>query len=87
MTEKEKNSYYETHKRTKLYKARDAARQRARYAAEKKYGKAFMKGKQVDHIDGAQGGVMSNDWSNIRIVDAHENMKRQPKRKGKPRSY
>ena len=77
---------YEKNKRTKLYKLRDAARHRARYAAEKKYGKAALKGKQVDHQRTNPGGDLSNDWSNLTIVDASYNLSKKPP-KSKKRNY
>lgn len=49
-----------------------SARKAARRAAEKKYGKAALKGKDVDHIKPlAKGGT--NAPSNLRIVSTKTN--------------
>lgn len=52
--------------------AKQRARMKARYAMVKKYGKAALKGKDIDHKKPLQAGG-SNDPSNWRIRDAHDN--------------
>lgn len=51
---------------------RHILRLRARREAEKKYGKAALRGMDVDHIRALKGGG-SNTRSNIRLRPVHEN--------------
>lgn len=67
---KAKNKKYGS---TKLAKQRRAALNTARRRAIKKYGKAALKGKDVDHIRTNPGGIPSNDPSNLRIVSVKFN--------------
>jgi len=52
--------------------AKQRARMKARYWAIKKYGKAALAGKDLDHKTPLQAGG-GNDPSNWRIRDIHEN--------------
>ena len=60
-------------------KKRRAERNRDRKSAEKKYGKAALKGKEVDHV----GSHRTGDLSGVptRVISKTANRKRQPKRK------
>jgi hypothetical protein len=58
-------------------RARRAARNRARYMLEKMRGKAALRGKHVDHKD---FNAQNNKPSNLQVVPASENLKKQPKR-------
>jgi hypothetical protein len=60
-------------------KKRRAERNRDRKAAEKKYGKAALRGKEVDHVGSHRGGDLSGVAT--RIISKSANRKRQPKRK------
>lgn len=48
-------------------------RNRARYLMIKKYGKAALKGKDIDHKDGNASSANSNRRSNLQIMSAHDN--------------
>ena len=52
--------------------AKQRARAKARYWAVKKYGEEALKGKDIDHKKPLQAGG-SNEDSNLRIRDVHEN--------------
>lgn len=73
MTEREKYLKYHD---TPLAKKRRAERNAARRAAEKKYGKKALRGKDVDHINTNPGGKLSNAASNVRIISSHRNRAR-----------
>jgi len=62
-------------------KKRRAARNAARRAAIKKYGKAALRGKEVDHLGSNRNGDLRK--RKTRIVSKKVNRKRQPKRGGK----
>lgn len=59
-------------------KKRRAERNRDRKAAEKKYGKKALRGKEVDHV----GSHRTGDLSGVptRVISKTANRKRQPKR-------
>lgn len=59
-------------------KKRRAERNRDRKAAERKYGKAALKGKEVDHVNAPRTGDLSG--SRTRIISKTANRKKQPKR-------
>lgn len=59
-------------------KKRRAERNRDRAAAEKKYGKKNLKGKEVDHVGSHRTGSLAGVGT--RIVSKTANRKRQPKR-------
>lgn len=63
---------------TPLQKKRRADRNKARRAAIKKYGKAYMKGKEVDHLGSNRKGRLNK--RKTRIVSTKTNRRRQPKR-------
>jgi hypothetical protein len=56
-------------------------RNKARRAAEKKYGKAAIKGKDVDHKD---GNPMNNSPSNLRLRSPGDNRADNGHHKGEP---
>ena len=58
--------------------ARRVARNRARREAIKKYGKAALKGKELDHVGSHRTGSLDNVPT--RIVSKRTNRRRQPKR-------
>lgn len=64
--------------------ARRVARNRARRAAIKKYGKAALRGKELDHVGSHRTGSL--DRVPTRVVSKHANRIRQPKRGGTSRS-
>lgn len=66
-------------------RARQAARMRARRKLEKEGLVKKHDGKEVDHIKpiGGKGGKIDNSRSNLRVLPARENRKRQPKQKGR----
>ncbi len=58
----------------RAHKAEDASRHRARRLMIKKYGKAKLKGKDVDHIDGNPLHTPSNGSTrNLQILSKHAN--------------
>lgn len=57
---------------------RRVARNRARRAAIKKYGKAALKGKELDHVGSHRTGSLDNVPT--RVVSKKANRSRQPKR-------
>lgn len=61
--------------------ARRVARNRARRKAIKKYGKAALRGKELDHVGSHRTGSL--DKVPTKIVSRHANRIRQPKRGGK----
>ncbi len=62
-------------------KRRRAARNRARRAAVKKYGKAALRGKDIDHRN---GNPMDNKPSNLRVMLRKTNRGRNNGPNGKP---
>lgn len=77
-----KKEYREYHG-TALQKKRRAERNKDRKAAVKKYGKAALKGKEVDHLGSSRKGTLKG--RKTRIVSKAVNRRRQPKRGGKKR--
>lgn len=61
-----------------LQKKRRADRNSARRKAVKKYGKAALRGKEVDHLGSSRKGRLKN--RKTRIVSRRTNRRRQPKR-------
>lgn len=61
-------------------KNRRAERNRDRKAAEKKYGKAALRGKEVDHKSAPRKGSLAG--SKTQIISKAANRKKQPKRGG-----
>lgn len=61
--------------------ARRVARNRARRKAIKKYGKAKLRGKELDHVGSHRTGSLDNVPT--KIVSKHANRIRQPSRGGK----
>lgn len=59
-------------------KKRRAARNRARRKAIQKYGKAALRGKEVDHLGSSAHGNLDN--RKTRIISKEANRRRQPKR-------
>ena len=59
-------------------KKRRAARNQARAEAEKKYGKAALRGKEVDHIGSHRTGSLRNVPT--RVISKAANRRKQPKR-------
>lgn len=60
---------------------RRVARNRARQKAIKKYGKAALRGKELDHVGSHRTGSL--DKVPTKVVSRHANRIRQPKRGGK----
>lgn len=61
-------------------KAKNRLRKQARRIMEKKYGKAALRGKDVDHIKPLEKGG-TNALSNLRLVPTGENRKRNSRKK------
>lgn len=59
-------------------KKRRAERNRDRDAAEKKHGKAALKGKEVDHQNAPRKGSLAG--SKTKIISKAANRRKQPKR-------
>lgn len=81
MAVKDKTRNYAQEKKahkTPAYRANNAARKRARRMMEKKYGKAALKGKEVDHKN---FNPKDNRSSNLCIKSRSANRRHQPKRK------
>lgn len=78
---------YKKYRSTPLAKSRNAARHRARYWMEKKYGKAALKGKEVHHIKDWNGSNLDNSLKNLKIVSREENLKSLPKHRTNIRNY
>ena len=81
MAPKNKNRNYAKEARwaaTPKQKKRRAARNAARRAAIKKYGKAYMKGKEVDHLGSNRNGDLRK--RKTKIISFKKNRSRQPKR-------
>ncbi len=69
---------YRDYHGTAEQKDRRAERNRDRKAAEKKYGKAALKGKEVDHQNAPRKGSLKG--SKTKIISKTANRKKQPKR-------
>jgi hypothetical protein len=69
---------YDEYHGTPEQKKRRAERNRDRRAAEKKHGKAALRGKEVDHV----GSHRTGDLSGVptRVISKTANRKKQPKR-------
>ena len=82
-----KQSEAERKRKDKIYqsspkqKKRRAARNRARRAAVKKFGKQALKGKDIDHKD---GNPMNNSNGNLRVMNRRKNRGRNNGPNGKP---
>ncbi len=63
--------------------ARRVARNRARRKAIKKYGKAALRGKELDHVGSHRRGSL--DRVPTRVVSRHANRIRQPSRGNTPK--
>ena len=88
MNEKELyQKYGKKYGASELTKARNAARHRARYWMEKKYGKDYLRGKEIHHIKDSAGKNLDNNFNNLRIVTKQENMKMLHKRKANIRNF
>jgi|TARA_R100000084_G_scaffold106363_1_gene64585 hypothetical protein len=75
---KRKDKAYQS---TPQQKKRRAARNRARRAAIKKFGKQALKGKDIDHKD---GNPMNNSTGNLRVMNRKKNRGRNNGPNGKP---
>ena len=69
---------YDEYQGTEEQKKRRAERNRDRRAAEKKYGKAALAGKEVDHVDAPRTGSLAG--AKTQILTKRANRKKQPKR-------
>lgn len=69
---------YRDYHGTAEQKDRRAERNRDRKAAEKKYGKKALKGKEVDHLGSHRKGSLKGVPT--KVVSKTTNRKRQPKR-------
>lgn len=59
-------------------KKRRAERNKDRRAAEKRLGKAALKGKEVDHVDAPRKGSLAK--AKTQVISKTANRKKQPKR-------
>lgn len=73
---KKENAWENTPAQVKRREARNTARRKA----IKKYGKAALKGKELDHVGYHRTGSL--DHVPTRVVSRHANRIRQPKRGG-----
>ena len=64
---------YAKYQSSEIAKKRRAERNAARREAIRRFGKAALKGKDVDHIGTNTGGHLNNSDGNIRIVDSSKN--------------
>jgi hypothetical protein len=69
---------YDEYHGTAEQRARRAERNKDRRAAEKKHGKAALKGKEVDHVNAPRKGSLTG--SKTQIIGKAANRKKQPKR-------
>lgn len=69
---------YDEYHGTPEQKKRRAERNRDRKAAERRVGKAALRGKEVDHVGSHRTGDLSNVGT--RIISKKANRRRQPKR-------
>lgn len=72
--EKEYKEYHGTEEQKK----RRAERNKDRRAAERRLGKAALRGKEVDHVDAPRKGSLAK--SATRVISKTANRKKQPKR-------
>lgn len=80
---KKKRDYakeYREYHGTEEQKKRRAERNRDRAAAEKKYGKAALRGKEVDHIHAPRKGSLAG--AKTHVISKAANRRKQPKRGG-----
>jgi len=78
---KRKRNYkkeYEDYQGTPEQIKRRAERNRDRRAAEKKYGKAALAGKEVDHINAPRKGSLAG--AKTHVISKEANRRKQPKR-------
>ena len=78
---KKKRNYreeYDAYHGTAEQKKRRAERNRDRNAAEKRVGKAALKGKEVDHQNAPRTGSLAK--SKTKIISKAANRRKQPKR-------
>lgn len=69
---------YDAYHSTPEQKKRRAERNKDRRAAEKKHGKAALRGKEVDHVDAPRKGSLAK--ARTRVISKTANRKKQPKR-------
>ena len=69
---------YDEYHGTAEQKKRRAERNRDRAAAEKKYGKAALRGKEVDHQNAPRKGSLAR--AKTHIISTAANRRKQPKR-------
>jgi hypothetical protein len=69
---------YDEYHASEEQKKRRAERNRDRKAAEKKHGKAALKGKEVDHINAPRKGSLAG--SKTQVIGTAANRRKQPKR-------
>lgn len=69
---------YDEYQGTPEQKKRRAERNKDRRAAEKRLGKAALKGKEVDHIAAPRKGSLAG--SKTHVISKTANRKKQPKR-------
>jgi hypothetical protein len=69
---------YDEYQGTAEQKKRRAERNKDRRAAEKRVGKAALKGKEVDHQNAPRTGSLAG--SKTKIISKTANRKKQPKR-------
>ncbi len=69
---------YDEYQGTEEQKKRRAERNRDRRAAEKKHGKAALKGKEVDHMNAPRKGSLAG--AKTHIISKKANRQKQPKR-------
>jgi hypothetical protein len=69
---------YDEYHASEEQKKRRAERNRDRKAAEKRVGKAALKGKEVDHINAPRTGSLAG--SKTHIIGKTANRRKQPKR-------
>lgn len=74
---------YADYQGTEIQKKRRAERNRDRKAAEKRLGKAALRGKEVDHIHAPRTGSLAG--SKTHVISKHANRIKQPKRGKKKR--
>lgn len=69
---------YDEYQGTEEQKKRRAERNRDRRAAEEKYGKEALRGKEVDHINAPRKGSLAR--AKTHIISKEANRRKQPKR-------
>lgn len=69
---------YDDYHGTAEQRARRAERNKDRYAAEKRVGKAALQGKEVDHMSAPRKGSLAG--SKTQIISKAANRRKQPKR-------